>query len=201
MWDVFRVSSDKLALCHLELMKKFNDLIRDINKYADEQVKIHRKVRILSEGEKTLHPSPASPDQLFSQSISSYHPFLHVIGAFALKSTRYNDPLHSMSICRLYSLCMFMCINQTKEEMVGTVEAVQVLQVQSGQLQKSKEGYHAKCLELDRLRKEGGPQKELEKVRLTFLTAETNCKVSHEMKCFCCCRGLLLLQHHLAQKV
>lgn len=44
MWDVFRVSSDKLALCHLELMRKMNDLIRDINKYSDEQVKIHRKV-------------------------------------------------------------------------------------------------------------------------------------------------------------
>ncbi|KAM4739090.1 f-BAR domain only protein 1 isoform 2-T2 [Anableps anableps] len=97
MWDVFRVSSDKLALCHLELMKKMNDLIRDINKYGDEQVKVHRK---------------------------------------------------------------------TKEEMVGTVEAVQALQVQSGHLQKSKEGYHTKCLELDRLRKEGGPQKELEKAEL-----------------------------------
>ncbi|XP_041861735.1 F-BAR domain only protein 1 [Melanotaenia boesemani] len=97
MWDVFRVSSDKLALCHLELMKKMNDLIRDINKYADEQVKIHRR---------------------------------------------------------------------TKEEMVGTVEAVQALQVQSGHLQKSKDGYHAKCLELDRLRKEGAPQKELEKAEL-----------------------------------
>lgn len=45
MWDVFRVSSDKLALCHLELMRKMNDLIRDINKYGEEQVKIHRKVR------------------------------------------------------------------------------------------------------------------------------------------------------------
>uniref|UniRef100_A0A7N6BFT2 MHD domain-containing protein n=1 Tax=Anabas testudineus TaxID=64144 RepID=A0A7N6BFT2_ANATE len=97
MWDVFRVSSDKLALCHLELMRKMNDLIRDINKYGEEQVKIHRK---------------------------------------------------------------------TKEEMVGTVEAVQALQVQSGHLQKSKEGYHAKCLELDRLRKEGAPQKELEKAEL-----------------------------------
>ncbi|XP_029286388.1 f-BAR domain only protein 1 [Cottoperca gobio] len=97
MWDVFRVSSDKLALCHLELMRKMNDLIRDINKYGDEQVKIHRK---------------------------------------------------------------------TKEEMVGTVEAVQALQVQSGHLQKSKEGYHAKCLELDRLRKEGAPQKEQEKAEL-----------------------------------
>lgn len=45
MWDVFRVSSDKLALCHLELMRKMNDLIREINKYGDEQVKIHRRVR------------------------------------------------------------------------------------------------------------------------------------------------------------
>ncbi|KAG7514091.1 hypothetical protein JOB18_024597 [Solea senegalensis] len=97
MWDVFRVSSDKLALCHLELMRKMNDLIRDINKYGDEQVKIHRK---------------------------------------------------------------------TKEEMVGTVEAVQALQVQTGHLQKSKESYHAKCSELDRLRKDGGPQKELEKAEL-----------------------------------
>uniref|UniRef100_G3NXB5 FCH and mu domain containing endocytic adaptor 1 n=1 Tax=Gasterosteus aculeatus aculeatus TaxID=481459 RepID=G3NXB5_GASAC len=97
MWDVFRVSSDKLALCHLELMKKMNDLIRDINKYGDEQVKIHRR---------------------------------------------------------------------TKEEMVGTVEAVQAVQVQNGHLQKSKEGYHSKCSELDRLRKEGAPQKELEKAEL-----------------------------------
>lgn len=48
--------------------------------------------------------------------------------------------------------------------MAGTVEAVQALQAQSGHLQKAKEVYHAKCLELDRLRKEGAPLKELEKV-------------------------------------
>ncbi|XP_072295182.1 f-BAR domain only protein 1 [Eucyclogobius newberryi] len=97
MWDVFRVSADKLALCHLELMRKMNDLIRDINRYGEEQVKVHRK---------------------------------------------------------------------TKEELVGTVEAVQALQVQNGHLQKSKEGYHAKCLELERLKKEGAPQKEVEKAEL-----------------------------------
>ncbi|MBN3315592.1 ACBG2 ligase, partial [Atractosteus spatula] len=94
MWDVFRVSCDKLALCHLELMRKMNDLIRDINKYGEEQVKIHRK---------------------------------------------------------------------TKEEVTGTLEAVQNLQVSSSHLQKSKENYHSKCLELERLRREGAPQKELEK--------------------------------------
>ncbi|KAJ7992963.1 hypothetical protein DPEC_G00267520 [Dallia pectoralis] len=97
IWDVFRVSSDKLALCHLELMRKLNDLIRDINKYGDEQVKVHRK---------------------------------------------------------------------TKEEQVGTLEAVQAVQVQSVHLQKSREGYHAKCMELERQRKEGAPQKELEKAEL-----------------------------------
>lgn len=111
MWDVFRVSSDKLALCHLELMRKMNDLIRDISKYGDEQVKIHRK---------------------------------------------------------------------TKEEMVGTVEAVQALQVHSGHLQKSKEGYHSKCLELDRLRKDGGPQKELEKAELKSKKAAESFALSIE---------------------
>ncbi|KAJ8389607.1 hypothetical protein AAFF_G00118440 [Aldrovandia affinis] len=94
MWDVFRVSSDKLALCHLELMRKMNSLINDITKYGDEQIKTHRK---------------------------------------------------------------------TKEEVVGTLEAVQTLQVQSGQLQKSRENYHGKCVDADRLRREGAPQKELEK--------------------------------------
>uniref|UniRef100_A0A9J7ZFY1 FCH and mu domain containing endocytic adaptor 1 n=1 Tax=Cyprinus carpio carpio TaxID=630221 RepID=A0A9J7ZFY1_CYPCA len=97
MWDVFRVSSDKLALCHLELMRKMNDLIRDINKYNEEQVKIHRK---------------------------------------------------------------------TKEEVIGTLESVQSLQVQNSHLQKAREGYHSKCVELERLRKEGVPQKELEKAEL-----------------------------------
>ncbi|XP_067250787.1 f-BAR domain only protein 1 [Chanodichthys erythropterus] len=97
MWDVFRVSSDKLALCHLELMKKMNDLIRDINKYSEEQVKIHRK---------------------------------------------------------------------TKEEVIGTLESVQSLQVQNAHLQKAREGYHSKCVELERLRKEAVPQKELEKAEL-----------------------------------
>lgn len=51
-------------------MKKFNDLIRDINKYADEQVKIHRKVRIWSEGKKPTSPqSCQSWSTLFSEDI------------------------------------------------------------------------------------------------------------------------------------
>lgn len=44
MWEMFRVSSDKLALCHLELSKKLHDLIKEINRYGEEQVKVHKKV-------------------------------------------------------------------------------------------------------------------------------------------------------------
>ncbi|XP_053536434.1 F-BAR domain only protein 1 isoform X3 [Ictalurus punctatus] len=111
MWDLFRMSSDKVALCHLELMRKMNDLIRDINKYSEEQVKVHRK---------------------------------------------------------------------TKEEVVGTLEAVQALQVQNGHLQKAREGYHAKCTELERLRKEGAPQKEQEKAELKSKKAAESFSASIE---------------------
>lgn len=76
-------------------------------------------------------------------------------------------------MCMYFSACMCVHLTQTKEEMVGTVEAVQALQVQNGHLQKSKEVYHAKCLELERLKKEGAPQKELEKVCFFFTTFKT----------------------------
>lgn len=44
LWEVFRVSSDKLALCHLELTRKLQDLIKDVLRYSEEQLKIHKKV-------------------------------------------------------------------------------------------------------------------------------------------------------------
>ncbi|XP_065731719.1 F-BAR domain only protein 1 isoform X9 [Phocoena phocoena] len=44
LWEVFRVSSDKLALCHLELTRKLQDLIKDVLRYGEEQLKAHKKV-------------------------------------------------------------------------------------------------------------------------------------------------------------
>ncbi|XP_068390847.1 F-BAR domain only protein 1 isoform X9 [Eschrichtius robustus] len=44
LWEVFRVSSDKLALCHLELTRKLQDLIKDVLRYSEEQLKAHKKV-------------------------------------------------------------------------------------------------------------------------------------------------------------
>ncbi|XP_054549331.1 F-BAR domain only protein 1 isoform X3 [Talpa occidentalis] len=45
LWEVFRVSSDKLALCHLELTRKLQDLIKDILRYGEEQLKTHKKCK------------------------------------------------------------------------------------------------------------------------------------------------------------
>nr|KAF6479982.1 FCH and mu domain containing endocytic adaptor 1 [Molossus molossus] len=45
LWEVFRVSSDKLALCHLELTRKLQDLIKDVLRYSEEQLKMHKKLK------------------------------------------------------------------------------------------------------------------------------------------------------------
>ncbi|XP_069864722.1 F-BAR domain only protein 1 isoform X2 [Dipodomys merriami] len=45
LWEVFRVSSDKLALCHLELTRKLQDLIKEVLRYGEEQLKSHKKCK------------------------------------------------------------------------------------------------------------------------------------------------------------
>lgn len=40
------MSSDKLALCHLELTRKLQDLIKDVLRYGEEQLKAQKKVRV-----------------------------------------------------------------------------------------------------------------------------------------------------------
>ncbi|NWT58105.1 FCHO2 protein, partial [Erythrocercus mccallii] len=97
LWEVFRISSDKLALCHLELMKKLHDLIKEISRYGEEQGRVHKR---------------------------------------------------------------------SKEEMSGTLEAMQLLHGVAQLLPKSKESYHSKCQEYERLRKEGTSQKEIDKAEL-----------------------------------
>lgn len=50
LWEVFRVSSDKLALCHLELTRKLHDLLKEVLRYGEEQLKAHKKVADLPGG-------------------------------------------------------------------------------------------------------------------------------------------------------
>uniref|UniRef100_A0A8C5PUT7 F-BAR domain only protein 1 n=1 Tax=Leptobrachium leishanense TaxID=445787 RepID=A0A8C5PUT7_9ANUR len=111
MWEMFRVSSDKLALCHLELSKKLHDLIKEINRYGEEQVKVHKKC---------------------------------------------------------------------KEEMSGTLEAIHLLQCSSQLLQKSRDNYCSRFSEQERLRREGSPQKELDKAELKTRKAAESLRCSVE---------------------
>lgn len=45
MWDIFKTSTEKLAGLHMDLVKKLQDLIKDVQKYVEEQAKAHKKVR------------------------------------------------------------------------------------------------------------------------------------------------------------
>ncbi|XP_058238846.1 F-BAR domain only protein 2 isoform X1 [Hemibagrus wyckioides] len=45
VWDVFKVSTEKLAVCHMELVRKLQDLIKEVQKYAEEQTKAHKKTK------------------------------------------------------------------------------------------------------------------------------------------------------------
>ncbi|KAL0965224.1 hypothetical protein UPYG_G00278420 [Umbra pygmaea] len=45
VWDVFKTSTEKLASCHMELVRKLQELIKDVQKYVDDQAKAHKKTK------------------------------------------------------------------------------------------------------------------------------------------------------------
>ncbi|XP_049649970.1 F-BAR domain only protein 2-like isoform X4 [Accipiter gentilis] len=94
VWDIFKTSTEKLASCHSDLVRRLQELIKEVHKYGDEQIKTYKK---------------------------------------------------------------------TKEDVSGTLEAVQNIQSITQALQKSKENYSAKCVEQERLKKEGATQREVDK--------------------------------------
>lgn len=53
---------------------------------------------------------------------------------------------------------------QCKEEVLGTVDAVQVLASVGQLLPKSRENYLSRCMDVERLRRENTSQKEMDKV-------------------------------------
>ncbi|XP_051907123.1 F-BAR domain only protein 2 isoform X2 [Hippocampus zosterae] len=44
-WELFKGSTEKLAACHMELVRKLQELIKDVHKYVDEQAKAHKKTK------------------------------------------------------------------------------------------------------------------------------------------------------------
>ncbi|XP_068390846.1 F-BAR domain only protein 1 isoform X8 [Eschrichtius robustus] len=72
LWEVFRVSSDKLALCHLELTRKLQDLIKDVLRYSEEQLKAHKKCKEEAVGTLDAVQVLAGVSQLLPKSRENY---------------------------------------------------------------------------------------------------------------------------------
>ncbi|XP_075595019.1 F-BAR domain only protein 2-like isoform X2 [Balearica regulorum gibbericeps] len=108
VWDVFKTSTEKLASCHLDLVRRLQEIIKEVHKYGDEQIKTYKK---------------------------------------------------------------------TKEDVSGTLEAVQNIQSIIQALQKSKENYNAKCVEQERLKKEGATQREVDKAAVKLKKATDTYKL------------------------
>ncbi|TKS84671.1 F-BAR domain only protein 2 [Collichthys lucidus] len=45
VWEVFKSSTEKLASCHMELVRKLQELIKEVQKYVEEQAKAHKKTK------------------------------------------------------------------------------------------------------------------------------------------------------------
>ncbi|XP_052448649.1 F-BAR domain only protein 2 isoform X1 [Carassius gibelio] len=45
VWDVFKQSTEKLAACHMELGRKLQELIKEVQKYVEDQAKNHKKTK------------------------------------------------------------------------------------------------------------------------------------------------------------
>ncbi|KAM6232410.1 F-BAR domain only protein 2-like [Porphyrio hochstetteri] len=108
VWDIFKTSTEKLASCHLDLVLRLQEIIKEVHKYGDEQIKTYKK---------------------------------------------------------------------TKEDVSGTLEAVQNIQSITQALQKSKEYYSSKCGEQERLKKEGATQREADKAAVKLKKATDTYKL------------------------
>ncbi|UYV64554.1 hypothetical protein LAZ67_3001171 [Cordylochernes scorpioides] len=104
LWQILKVSSEKLSTLHTQMVQRFQELIKDVNKYYEEQ---HRKHK------------------------------------------------------------------QVKEEEVTTQEAVQTIQHTTASLHKAKENYTSKFVECEKLKRDNGSPKDIEK-------AENKCKKACE---------------------
>ena len=44
MFDVLRGMSEKLSSCHMDVVHKFHDIVKDLGKYLEEQKGKHKQV-------------------------------------------------------------------------------------------------------------------------------------------------------------
>lgn len=72
---------------------------------------------------------------------------------------------------------------KVKEDESGTLEAVKAIQETTVLLQKSKEVYKQRCLELEKLKRENAVQKDLEKAEVKFRKAQDDYKTLVDKYC------------------
>ncbi|XP_071173317.1 F-BAR domain only protein 2-like isoform X6 [Mytilus edulis] len=106
-WTVLKSLTEKLASLHMQLVLTWNDLIKDVARYNDEQHKRHKAIK---DGESS------------------------------------------------------------------TLEQVTAIQNNTTALHKAKELYHARCLELERLKRDNAPQKDVEKSEVKYKKASDDYK-------------------------
>lgn len=106
----------------------------------------------------------------------SFGPFWQVVKTLAEKLSSVHQQL-SVSWQDLnkevhrYNLEQQKRQREVKEQEASTLDAVQSLQQTIVALHKAKEGYHAKCFECEKLRRESAPQKELERAEMKLKRA------------------------------
>ena len=45
LWGVLRVATEKLANAHMQVVQRFQDLIKELKEYGDKQKERHKQVR------------------------------------------------------------------------------------------------------------------------------------------------------------
>lgn len=48
LWQMLKTSSEQLATLHMQMVQKVSELVKDVNKYADELHKKHKVVRVFN---------------------------------------------------------------------------------------------------------------------------------------------------------
>lgn len=44
LWNVLKASAERISTLHMQMVQKMSDLVKDVNKYADELHKKHKAV-------------------------------------------------------------------------------------------------------------------------------------------------------------
>ncbi len=153
--------------------KELSDYLREMSRIQEDCSKAHLKMV------KQLNTT--APCGTFSPVLVAFkaatEKFASVHNLWMVKLTdlvkevaRYSDELHRTH-------------KKVKEDEAPTLEAVKAIQETTAMLQKAKEAYKQRCLEVEKLKREGAGTKELEKAEAKFRKAQEEYKALVDRYC------------------